>query len=142
MKYQTILKLRLLLLISFLLVVLLSRVQIKDLTNVIHLLIVLYCMYNIAVLVLLELTIFQKKYWHSKLKLFLIDKFFFWFGFCLVCVSLDCYFMEHFSRIRWSLYWHKRKAVVLMSNPQKIMQHMHGIIPCMFDSCTDPVTVL
>ena len=59
---------------------------------------------------------------------------------CGLLVSLIDYFMwrlpkyeyaptmELFSSRIWRLYWPKQKAVVFTLK-QKIMQHMHGIIP-------------
>ena len=37
--------------------------------------------------------------------------------------------MELFSSKRWRLDRPYQKAVVLVLNPEKIKQHMHGIIP-------------
>ena len=50
--------------------------------------------------------------------------------------------MELFNSKRRRLYRPEQKAVVFKSNPQKIMQHMHGTIPYMFDCWADPVVHL
>ena len=46
--------------------------------------------------------------------------------------------IELFSNRRWRLDRPKQKAAVFILNLKKIMQHMHGIIPKLFDCWTDP----